>query len=916
VSPPDVRLLPVAGAAWAAAWWASASAAGTVQVAAGIALVSALGCTAGAVVADRRARRRLVAAAASAALVAAAAAAVLAGTAGALAGRQAGPWPGWVGDRAVARFEGRIADDPHRVAGSPTGLRRGGQDRYAVRVDVEAVTARGSRLVAGPPVLVLAPPSWAGLTAGQGVTFSGRLAPTEPGDEAAALVNVGAAPSVVSPGGWPWRASDVVRAALRRACAGLPADAGGLLPSLVDGDTSALPPLLQGDLRAAGLTHLTAVSGANLTVVAETVLWTAGTLRAPRAVRLPLMVATLAGFVVLARPSPSVLRAAGMGAVGILAAAGSRPGRGVPALAAAATVLLVVDPWLARSAGFALSAVATAALLLLAPVWARGLARALPRPLALAIAAPAAAQVACGPLTVLLQPTLSLVAVPANLLAEPVVAPATVLGVVAAGTGVLWPWGAHLVAALGALGTGWVGVVAHRGAALPLASVPWPPGTPGAALMAAIEAVLVALTLPRVRAGLFATPGGLLAWALPPGPRGPASRPQPGGAGRRGTASGGPGPRGTASGRPPVAPPGPPRRPGAPPGPPGPPRRPGAPPGPPRRPGAPPGPPRRPGAPLRPVRLVAVLVALIAVAVLLLAALPALLGAVGVRLPGVSRGLPADWSVAMCDVGQGDATVLRSGPDRAVLVDAGPEPGLVDGCLGRLGVRHLDLVVLSHFHEDHVGGLTGALDRRDAALVIVSPFEQPTEQAASVHRVAQAAGIPLHTARLGDAGDVGAGGWHVRWRVLAAAAPAPLAVSSKVDSSDGSAVNESSVAMSADVTGPGGPVRIVLLGDLETQGQQALADRLAAGTATLGGPVDVVKVAHHGSAKQDPSLYRLIAARVALVGVGAGNDYGHPAPSALALLGGLGIRVLRTDLSGDLAVTAAPAGSLGLAGTR
>ena len=244
-------------------------------------------------------------------------------------------------------------------------------------------------------------------------------------------------------------------------------------------------------------------------------------------------------------------------------------------------------------------------------------------------------------LTVLLQPTLSLVAVPANLLAEPVVAPATVLGVVAAGTGVLWPWAAHLVAALGALGTGWVSVVAHRGAALPLASVPWPPGTPGAALMAAIEAVLVALTLPRVRAGLFAAPGVLLAWATPPGPRGPASRPHPGATGPRGTASGRPGPRGTASGRPPGAPPGPPRRPGAPPGPP---RRAGAPPGPPRRAGAPPGPPRRPGAPLRPVRLVAVVVALIAVAVLLLAALPALLGAVGVRLPGVSGVCPPTGS--------------------------------------------------------------------------------------------------------------------------------------------------------------------------------------------------------------------------------------------------------------------------------
>src|SRR6185437_12431579 len=109
------------------------------------------------------------------------------------------------------------------------------------------------------------------------------------------------------------------------------------------------------------------------TIIAESVLWVAGAVRAPRAVRVPLMIVTLAGFVVLARPSPSVLRAAGMGGVGIIAAALSRRPRGLPALAAAAVVLLIVDPWLARSAGFALSAAATAGLLLLAPRWVAAL---------------------------------------------------------------------------------------------------------------------------------------------------------------------------------------------------------------------------------------------------------------------------------------------------------------------------------------------------------------------------------------------------------------------------------------------------------------------------------------------------------------------------------------------------------------
>jgi competence protein ComEC len=827
---PDLRLLPAAGSAWAAAFWATGGQTPVVTLLAAAAAGIAVGCGLASLrrAPSQRAGRIL----AATALAAAAAAVVLASAASALAARSAGPWPRWVEQRAVARLEGTVTADPHRLP----AIGRGDGERYAVTVDVAVAEARGTRQQLGLPVVVLAPASWRGVSAGQGVAWTGRASAAEPGDAAAAVVTA-LGPPAVTPGSWPWRLADRIRAALRQACAGLPEDAGGLLPSLVDGDGSRLPESLRADLKTAGLTHLTAVSGANLSIIAGSALWVAGAIRAPRRLRVVLLLLTLAAFVLLARPSPSVLRAAAMGGVGVTAAALSRRARAVPALAAAAVVLLGLDPYLARSAGFALSVVATGGLLLLAPVWADGLSRWLPRPLALAVAAPAAAQVACGPVLVLLQPAVSLVAVPANLLAEPVVAPATVLGVVAAVVGTVVPAAAHLVAAAAALGTGWIAAVAHHGAGLPMASVPWPGGAGGALLLAALEAGVVVASVPAARSALSRARSG----------PGPGSRAGEG-----------------LKDAPPAGP-----------------------------------------APTRRLFLVAV------------AGTAAALGglaAAGIRPRLPPAGVPADWSVVMADVGQGDATLLRSGATRAVLVDAGPDPQLVDAALNRFGVRHLDLLVLTHYHSDHVGGLAGVLAGRTVGAILVSPLEEPAGNAAEVRRLAAAAGVPLVPATPSRAGLAASDGWRVAWRVLTPSdVPVPL-TAPETDDSD--VVNESSVAVVAELAGPAGSARAVLLGDLETQGQRALADRLAAGRDGLGGPVDVVKVAHHGSAKQHEGLYRAFEARVALIGVGAGNDYGHPAPSALALLHRAGLTVLRTDDSGHLAVVPRPDGALRLVTAR
>ncbi|GMA25510.1 hypothetical protein GCM10025864_32690 [Luteimicrobium album] len=204
--------------------------------------------------------------------------------------------------------------------------------------------------------------------------------------------------------------------------------------------------------------------------------------------RLAVLAPATAGFVLLVRPDPSVVRSAGMCAVVLLGTALGRSARAVPALAASVVVLLVADPWLARAFGFVLSVAATAGIVLLAGPLARRLSAWLPRHLALVLAVPVAAQAACGPVLVLLAPAVSLWSVPANLVADPALAPATVLGVLATLLAPVWPGGAHMLAWVAGCATWWIARVAIVAAGLPGASVPWTGGPVGAVLLAVATA--------------------------------------------------------------------------------------------------------------------------------------------------------------------------------------------------------------------------------------------------------------------------------------------------------------------------------------------------------------------------------------------------------------------------------------------
>lgn len=226
-------------------------------------------------------------------------------------------------------------------------------------------------------------------------------------------------------------------------------------------------------------------------MVTGTVLALAGLLGAGRRGRAGAAAAALLGYAALAGLEPSVLRASTMGCIALLGLVGARRGAGLPALAAAVVVLVVVDPWLARDPGFALSVLATGALLLLAAPWARSWSRVLPSWLATALAVPVAAQLVCGPVVLLLSDGVPLTAVPANLLAAPVVGPATVLGLAATLVAPWWPVGAAALAWCGGWGTAWIALVAHTAAGLPAGTLPWPAGWVGALLLAGLTVAVL-----------------------------------------------------------------------------------------------------------------------------------------------------------------------------------------------------------------------------------------------------------------------------------------------------------------------------------------------------------------------------------------------------------------------------------------
>jgi competence protein ComEC len=535
-------------------------------------------------------------------------------------------------------------------------------------------------------------------------------------------------------------------------------NAGALIPGMVLGDTSKQSVEFKNSMRRSGLTHLVAVSGANFALVSAFVLWMMQFLFARMKFRLSATAISLIAFIALVRPSPSVLRAAAMAAV-LLVAQGTKKGRdSLPALGFAMAAVVVVDPWQARDAGFALSVLATAGLLLFAPVLIEKLSIHLPGKLAQALAPPIAATVFCSPIIVALSGYLAPMSVIANLLAAPFVAPITIVGFIAALFSPFAPLISTVLIWFIRFPAGAIALIAHWASSFPV------------------------LTLQSGKIGFLIIASFTLgSWLLKKWFK---------------------------------------------------------------------------------HIIVFTLVVLISITWLQ-------------RWPG------GDWQVANCDIGQGDSMVINLGNHRGIVIDVGPDAVAEDRCLKALGINEIPLLILSHFHADHVAGLPGAIKNRTVGQVWVSVNSAPLVESAK----AQAAlkGVEMIKAVRGMSARVGPLTIRVLWPTLSA-------TSFEEMPGDGSQINNSSIAIliTSDA------FSLFAGGDLEPPVQEILVKDV--------GPVDIYKVSHHGSRYQDLAFMSALHPRISIISVGAGNTYGHPAVQTLEALARLGSEVLRTDIDGAIAV--------------
>ncbi|QYF74747.1 ComEC/Rec2 family competence protein [Cryobacterium sp. PAMC25264] len=373
-----------------------------------------------------------------------------------------------------------------------------------------AAGGRSGRTGLVVPVVVFARASESPPRIGEEVRVAGTLVATEPGDAAAALLFARDAAEVLSPAPWWLAWANTLRAGFTAASGTLPGDGAALLPGLAIGDTSAVSDDLDSAMKLSSLSHLTAVSGANCAIVLALALLVAAALGLGRLWRIGTGLVVLAGFVVLVTPEPSVVRAAAMATAVLVSGSMGRPGRGLSALAIATLCLLIADPWLSRSYGFALSVLATLGLLLLAAPLSRRLARWLPRPLATVLAIPLAAQLACQPVLVLLSPALPAYGVPANLLAGPAAPLATIVGLAGCLLVPFLPWLATWLIWLAWVPATWIAAVARTSAVLPGSSLPWLGGPAGVLLTVACTAAVLGLALRRTPLVLRILSAGLV----------------------------------------------------------------------------------------------------------------------------------------------------------------------------------------------------------------------------------------------------------------------------------------------------------------------------------------------------------------------------------------------------------------------
>ena len=645
---------------------------------------------------------------------------------------------------------------------------------------------------------------------GDDVRFAGRIEPAPAdGDFGEYLARSGIAFTCraqtlqrLGADGSPLAALEAIRrAAAEQITRALPEPQAGLAAAMAIGLRDLVSRDVADDFRAAGLSHVVAISGWHIALVGAVVGGLLGRLTRRR--RSIAVLVVIGAYAILAGGSPSVMRAAVMASVVLLARESGRRGQAASALSLTVAAMLLVDPATIADLGFQLSVVATAGLL----AWASRLRdwlgshlpRAAPAWLLEALAVSLAAQAATLPLVLFHFGRLSLVAPLANLLVAPLIAPAMLLTVVALAAGGLIGVGVPaLVFApltlIGALGVGAMIEIAHLSAGLPFATVDVPPPFN---IAAAAGCLALIAYLARRRSQSRGSTSGV-------------ARHASGGVPRRRLV----GATGTAS--------------------------------------------------------LCVLLVLVN----------------GARPDGRLH-------VTVLDIGQGDAILLQGPSGGRMLIDTGPDPDRLLTLLDqRVPVwdRRLDLVVLTHPHEDHVGGLALLLDRYRIGEIVEPGMIGPGPGDQAYRRRLAELGRESRVVAAGDRLWLDGIRLDVDWPRRGEVPLRPA--------DGGTAINNVSIVLELHF----GARRMLFTGDVE-QGIDPYL--LAEGIAEReGGTLDVLKVAHHGSGTATTDAFvESMNPRVAIVSAGWGNPYGHPSPRTVERLEENGARLFRTDLDGSVEIS-------------
>ena len=546
-----------------------------------------------------------------------------------------------------------------------------------------------------------------------------------------------------------------------------------LVPGMVIGDTALQSREFQDLMQLVGLSHLTAVSGTNFAIVSTFILAALSRTVKNFPLRIAISALSLLLFTFIVRPTPSVLRAAVMAAVLLLAKVRGSAKDGFTALGIAVLLLIAIDPFQAIELGFILSVLATAGILIFSPILTKFFVNRFQAPKLASelISIPLSASIFCTPVIVAISDGISLAQVPINIAVAPFVPIVTIAGFLTFLTQFLFT-PLQFIPEIGAQIASFFAIaivkLADFGLTFPILNLP------GGLLGALLSAAAISLFL-------------YIIYLL-----------------------------------------------------------------------------RR-----SPAHILILLILTFAISLLL----PRLLD------KAMDQGRD-DWQILQCDVGQGDALLIRTSSRSAAVIDVGPDPEKMDRCLRQGRVKKISLLVLTHFHADHVAGLSALVRGRSVERWWIAPMR---DRSAEVLRAISLLKSEPIEVKAGDSFVVGKDLFHVIW-------PKEQESTFASTPGDGSYLNNRSITLMIEKDG----AVIFAGGDIEPPVQEILAATYDLST------VDIYKVSHHGSRFRSDLFDRELNPDLALISVGAGNPFGHPADETLekfqsSLIG-------RTDQMGTIRV--------------